>query len=176
MSRQTEDHEPVMPKPKDPQSRLLRWALALTAINVVIVLGAGLVTLPRIVDTQSTTGAVRDGIDIQGCRSLYNADVVTAQANALVVVLAGLKATATDDDGGLQDLVTPDPKTNITPYDTTVGDIYAARDAYKAAVDLSNTDLDKFMAECVEKQKVPEAPAARPVPSSTSSITTKPGD
>ena len=171
MSRPTEDHEPVMPKPKDSQSKLLRWALILTALNVVIVLGAGMVTLPRIVETQTATGKVQDGIDLQGCRSLYNADVVTAQTNALVVVLAGLKATATKDDAGLEDLVRPDPATNITPYDTTVGDIYDARDAYKAAVDLSNRDPDKFMDRCVKKQAIETAPAARPVPSSSTSST-----
>jgi len=170
------DHESTLPKPKDNQSKLLKRALILTAINVIIVIGAGIITLPKIINTQKTTGRVQDGIDIQGCRSLYNADVVTAQTNALVVVLAGLKATATKDDGGLEDLITPDPKTNITPYDTTVGDIYAARDAYKAAVDLSNTDTHLFMERCCMKQKIKEAPPARPIPSSTITTTTKPGD
>ena len=157
------------------QARLIRWALILTAANVVIVIGAGLITLPKITSTQETTGRVQDGIDIQGCRSLYNADVVTAQANALVVVLAGLKATATDDDGGLQDLITPDPETNVTPYDTTVRDIYNARDEYKRAVDLSNTDPVKFIQQCLEKQGKKTAKPSRPVPSSSTS-TTLPGD
>jgi len=169
------EHESTLPKPKDSQARLIRWALILTAANVVIVVGAGLITLPKIVSTLETTGRVQDGIDIQGCRSLYNADVVTAQANALVVVLAGLKATATDDDGGLQDLITPDPTTNVTPYDTTVRDIYEARDEYKRAVDLSNTHPDKFMERCLEKQGKKTQRASRPVPSSSTS-TPRPGD
>jgi len=168
----TATHEPSMPQPKDSQARLIRWALILTVMNVIIVVTAGLVTLPKVVNTERTTGRVQDGIDIQGCRSLYNADVVTAQTNALVVVLAGLKATATDDDGGLQDLVTPDPTTNITPYDTTVGDIYTAWDEYKRAVDLSNTNPAKFVEQCEKKQGKKQEKPSRPVPSST---TTRPG-
>ena len=170
----TDHHESTLPRPKDSQAKLIRWALILTAANVIIVIGAGLITLPKIVSTQETTGRVQDGIDIQGCRSLYNADVVTAQTNALVVVLAGLKATATDDDGGLQDLITPDPTTNVTPYDTTVRDIYVARDQYKQAVDLSNTDPEKFIDQCLVKQGRKTERPSRPVPSS--STTTSPED
>lgn len=169
-------HEPTFPKPKDSQSKMLRWALILTAVNVVIVIVAGIVSLPKVINTQVVTGKVQSGVDLQGCRSLYNADVVTAQTNALVVVLAGLKATATKDDGGLQDLITPDPDTNITPYDTTVGDIYSARDAYKQAIDMSNTNPEKFMKKCKAKQEVKEASPARPIPSSTITTTTEPGD
>jgi len=166
------DHESTLPKPKDSQARLIRSALILTAINVIIVIGAGLITLPKIVSTLETTGRVQDGIDIQGCRSLYNADVVTAQTNALVIALAGLKATVVDDDAGLQDLVTPDPKTNITPYDTTVQDIYEARDEYKRAVDMSNTDPVAFIEQCERKQGRKTEKPSRPVPSSS---TTRPG-
>lgn len=165
-------HESTFPQSKDPQSRLIRWALILTVLNVIIVIGAGLVTLPRIVSTEKTTGRVQDGIDIQGCRSLYNADVVTAQTNALVVVLAGLKATVLEDDAGLKDLVTPDPTTNITPYDITVQDVYTARDEYKKAVDLSNTDPVKFMERCLTKQDKKTEKPTRPIPSSS---TTRPG-
>lgn len=171
----TDHHESTLPRPKDSQAKLIRWALILTAANIIIVIGAGLITLPKIVSTQETTGRVQDGIDIQGCRSLYNADVVTAQTNALVVVLAGLKATATDDDGGLQDLITPDPATNVTPYDTTVRDIYVARDQYKRAVDLSNTDPEKFIHQCSVKQGKKTERPSRPVPSSSTS-TSEPGD
>ena len=165
-------HESTFPQSKDPQSRLIRWALILTVLNVIIVIGAVLVTLPRIVSTEKTTGRVQDGIDIQGCRSLYNADVVTAQTNALVVVLAGLKATVMEDDAGLQDLVTPDPVTNLTPYDITVRDVYIARDEYKKAVDLSNTNPVKFMEKCRTKQGEKVKKPSCPVPSSS---TTRPG-
>jgi len=153
------------------QDKLLKVAVGLLLLTLFIVVFGGLLSLYKLSNTEASTSRTQSGIDIQGCRSLYNADVISAQGNALVVILSGLYAVAAEDDAGLEDLLRVDPTTNKSMYEDTVGDIYAARDEYKRAVDLSNTDPDEFVRTCKAKQAKKEK-ANRPVPSSS---TTRPG-
>jgi len=150
------------------QDKLLKVSVVLLVITLTLIIGGGLFSIGQLTNTNSTTSKTQDGIDIQGCRSLFNADVVTAQGNAFVVILSGLYAVAADDDAGLDDLLRVDPKTGTSLYEDTVEDIYKARDAYKRAVDNSNKDPEKFVLQCKARQaKV--TTTTRPIP------TTKPG-
>lgn len=153
------------------QDRLLKVVVRLLLLTLGIMIAGGLLSLYKLSNTEETTTRTQSGIDIQGCRSLYNADVISAQGNALVVILSGLYAVAAEDDAGLEDLLRVDPTTNKSVYEDTVGDIYAARDEYKRAVELSNADSKKFVTECKAKQ-VEKKKSTRPVPSSS---TTRPG-
>lgn len=151
------------------QDRLLRISVGLLGVTLAIVVFGGLASFYKILNTETNTSKTQDGIDIQGCRSLFNADVVAAQGNASAVILAGLYAVAAKDDVALNDLLKADPKTNKSLYEVTVEEIYKSRDAYRKAVDESNQHPESFIARCKAKQAQFTTVTTRPVP------TTNPG-
>lgn len=142
-------------------------------ITVVLVLSGIVVVLialgtPAVIDTSNTTEEVRDGTELTGCRSSYNA-TVTDRRTDLDIISSRLRRSNTDTDNA-QIAVTLDALFNdgdnlpvlinkleaagdreielTADVETAEQALVEANDHYQAAIDLSRSDPETFLTEC----------------------------
>lgn len=130
-------------KPVKTKDVILDWILAFVAI---LVLGSALmlvVALPAIFSAENNSDQVRDGNEMQACRSTYRAKIDDASANLQIVIAHGLQAIAQDDDEGLNEAVLGLAETELQ--------LKRATEDYTDAVNRSSSDPEAFLAECEAK-------------------------
>lgn len=91
--------------------RRLNILLGLSAVVLVGILAFATLAVPAILSTDSTTEALDDQSDLQGCRATYRAELVDERMAVLFIAKArldeatnlGLEAVVRDDDETLQE-------------------------------------------------------------------------
>lgn len=116
------------------QDRLLKAVLIGTFI--VILLCAGIAWVSS--QSRDDTSTIRNGTDLQGCRALYSSSVTAANSDAIVIVLQGLSRVTKGQQ--LDDLIVANNHAQKRIHDATT--------TYRAAVKLSVSDPQKFLANC----------------------------
>jgi hypothetical protein len=122
------------------QDRLLRVVVIGTALATMVVAAVGLLTYTRASTAADSSAVVREGSDIQGCRSLARTPLDEARTEMEALILTGLSASARDDGEQMLQL--------LIEADAVVGRLQRAQADLDAAIDLSVSDPDAFLAGC----------------------------
>lgn len=133
------------------QNRLLKVVLGLAAISTAATVIIVLFGLPKIFSSADNSQAVKRGSDLQSCRSTYASQVTEATTEANDLVLRGLSAVGREDQAALLVLVTDPPGPEGAPIDEARLLVRERTEAYAAAVLLSRSDPNAFLAGCAKQ-------------------------
>lgn len=146
-----------------------RITIVLWLSGIVVVLIA--LGTPAVISTSNTTREVRDSTELSGCRSSYSADVTdrrtefdiarshrdTAAALVNLSLLELAQSAIFGDDVRVREIEAqlPELRERVRDANAAVGqadaELIEANDIYQAAVALSRTNADRFLAQCKEK-------------------------
>lgn len=147
---------PLVAEPVDKVPWRINLILLLVGITVLVVI----VSLPSILTTSSTTSTLRLGTDLQGCRSLYNAEVTDARTR---LDLANAASSSLQDqfltnlgsrDAVLLGTILKNLGLAQMELDAAAKAEAKANNVYQRATKVSNTDQDKFLDECTTRFKL----------------------
>lgn len=134
--------------------RRLFWLLILSVLTLA---GAALVTIiavPKILNTDSSTDAIRHGNDLTSCRAQFSAAVTEAQTVLFVdksrldvLTNQGLRAAIQHDDAALQQVIEQSPQLEQAVVDDGVM-VQQRTQEYRAAVQQAKDDPDGFVRQC----------------------------
>lgn len=144
---------------KDRRLNLLVLASFVTAVALI---AFGLVAVPRILESASTTRAIDQQSDVAACRAAYRTVLVDDPMSQLQVARArldertneGLEAVATGDEVALAALLDtlPSLRANV---ERTAAALEDGTAHYRDLVALSAADVDAFLTECTSEETAP---------------------